>query len=67
MITIEQKRVNERYFLNMMRMTKLYIWKNENESFMMEDNKMVALTDNGYIKLSQIVRPEFMRLFVEKK
>ena len=67
MNTTEQKIMNERYFLNIMRLTKMYSWIDEKEIYMIENNKMIAQTDRGYLKLSEIVRPQFMSLFVQKK
>lgn len=67
MLTTEQKIANERYFLNIIPVTKMYSWIDEKEIYMIENNKMIAQTDNGYLKLSQIVRPQFMSLFVQKK
>lgn len=60
-----EKQTNEKYFLNLMRMTNNWIWVNKSNSYSFSSNKMKPETLKGYVELSSIVRKEFMDLFVE--
>ncbi len=66
-MTTEKRIMNERHFLEMMRFTQMYMWINECEIFYFKNNKIFPQTRNGYFQLSRVVRPQFMKLFVEKQ
>lgn len=59
-----QRKVNEKYFIQMMRITKIYTWVDTGNSYSMINNKMKPSTLKGYIDLSNIVSKEFMKTFV---
>jgi hypothetical protein len=61
-----QRQQNERHFLTAIQMTDDYIWKNKGNVYSITSaNKMKPKTLKGYVELSEIVRREFMDLFVE--
>ena len=67
MLTIEKRKVNEKWFLNMIKnKTKFYMWIDTGNCYDLSSGKMKPHTLKGYVQLSQIVRKEFMMLFVEK-
>ena len=65
-MNVEQMKINERWLINMMSLTKSWIWKDEMEFYKFEDNKILPSSKEGYVKLSKIVRPDFVKIFVKE-
>jgi len=68
-ITAQQMKENEEYFLHMIRSTKLYMWKDQAESYDMTGEKRIGgikpHTPRGFIALGKVVSRQFMERFVE--
>jgi hypothetical protein len=62
--TTEQLIANEKHFIGMMRITKIYIWIDEKEIYEFKDNKIIPATVKGWLTLQRIVRPSFFTIFV---
>ena len=65
-LTEFQLKQNELWLINIIRTTKRWIWKDYMIMFeITEDNKLVPPNEDAYKKLSKIVRPQFMKVFVK--
>lgn len=65
-ITIEQRKINEKWILQMKSLTKnMWFWKDNGNAYDMSGRKIVPQTLKGYVELAGIVRKEFMKAFVE--
>ena len=64
-LTEFQMKENEKWLINIIRMTKRWLWQNEMIMFEIKDNKLVPPNNHAYRKLSEIVRPQFMKVFVK--
>jgi hypothetical protein len=61
-----KKQENETFLLKMSKITKTWIWQDEGELYVFENNKIKPATKNGYNKICQIVRKEFINQYIEK-
>ena len=65
MMTETEYKANERYFIQMMRMTKMYTWIEKGNIYDMNGKKIQPTTLKAYVELAGIVRKPFMEMFVE--
>lgn len=56
-ITIEQKKVNQKWIENMIPQAKVWMWKDEIEMYEFKDNKVYPMTMKGSKALRKIVTP----------
>ena len=65
-LTEFQLKQNELWLINIIRMTKTWMWQDYMIMFeITSDNKLVPPNEEAYRKLSKIVRPQFMKVFVK--
>jgi len=64
-LTKQQQEENERHFLTMMTLTKIYTWKDYGHVYNMSSGKIVPQTWQGWFQLSKVVSKEFMNTYVE--
>jgi len=51
---------NETYFMNIIKWTKLWTWKDKGHIYTIEDNKLVPQDMKGYVDLAGLLTKEFM-------
>ena len=64
MLSKAKYQANERYFLQMMQITKKYGWIDKGHFYILTSKTIKPLTQEGYNDLAEIVRPSFLTLFV---
>ena len=66
MRTQVERIANEKHFIQWIKISKQYIWKDTGNIYIIINNrKMKPTTLKGYVELAGIVRRQFMDIFVE--
>lgn len=59
-----QRRANEKYIINLMRLSRNWVWIDTGNIYKFVDGKVIPETLKGYADLKCIVRKEFMENYV---
>jgi len=63
MLSKEQYQANEKYFLRMMQMTKMYMWADKGH-YILTSKTIKPTTSKAYDDFAKIVRKPFLNMFV---
>lgn len=59
----KEHQANEKYFLRMMQMTKMYMWADKGHCYILT-SKTIKPTSKAYDDFAKIVRKPFLNMFV---
>ena len=66
MLTAQQVKSNEEFFIFTFSMTKIYIWKDKGNTYIKQENgKFKTETLKGYVDIAEIVSKDFMDKYIE--
>jgi hypothetical protein len=65
-MTDYQKQQNEQWFLQMVKLTKQYIWEDKQELYHFIDGKILPDSKRGYLEICKIVRTSFSNRYLLK-
>jgi hypothetical protein len=65
-MTNYQKQENEKWFLQMVKLTQKYFWVDKQELYHFIDGKILPNTNRGYKEMCKIVRTSFSNKYLLK-